>query len=114
MAVCPCLNFFLEQGGSHPGHLMIDSIQKGLGRRTAAQGVADRYSDPAIVDRLYSHIRGFARDRKGDAQLIIVDNSPPDSHRDLIAVEFTRDPAQTAVRAHRRRHSSARLRGDDR
>ena len=45
------------------------------------------------MERLYSHIRQFTASRGSDVQIIIVDNSPPDSQRDILVVEFTRDPA---------------------
>jgi outer membrane murein-binding lipoprotein Lpp len=80
-----------ERDGAHPGHLMIDSIQQGLAQQPTPGG-DDRFSDPAIVERLYQHMRGWADARKGDVQVIVVDQSPPVSQRDLIAVEFTRDP----------------------
>jgi hypothetical protein len=81
----------VEQGRSHPGHLMIDSIQKGMAQQSTP-GIDDRFSDPAIVDRLYSHIRSWAGARLGEVQVIIVDQSIPNDHRDLLVIEFTRDP----------------------
>lgn len=95
ISVCWQLAVFellLDDGHPHPGYLLIDSIQKGLAQQPVA-GADDRYSDPAIVERLYSHIENFVEPRRGEAQVILVDNSPPGSHRDAIAVEFTRDPA---------------------
>lgn len=80
----------VEQGRSHPGHLIIDSIQKGMAQQPTP-GIDDRFSDPAIVDRLYSHIRTWAGARVGDAQVIIVDQSIPSGQRDLLVIEFTRD-----------------------
>jgi hypothetical protein len=90
LAVFELLN---EVRQSHPGHLIIDSIQKGMAQQPTPGG-DDRFSDPAIVERLYRHIRTWTEARAGEAQVIIVDNSPPDSQRDILAIEFTRDPSR--------------------
>lgn len=81
----------VEQGRSHPGHLIIDSLQKGMAQQSTP-GIDDRFSDPALVERLYGHIRTWAGSRAGGAQVIIVDQSIPENQRDLLVIEFTRDP----------------------
>lgn len=95
ISVCWQLAVFeqlVEEGIGHPGYLLIDSIQKGLAQQPV-EGADDRYSDPAIVERLYVHIRNFVDIQAGGAQVVIVDNTPPEDQRDIIVAEFTRDPA---------------------
>jgi len=99
----------VEQGRSHPGHLIIDSIQKGMAQQRTP-GIDDRFSDPAIVDRLYSHIQAWAAARVGGAQVIIVDQSIPSHHRGLLAIEFTRDPKNPPAGLI---HDAADVGGDD-
>lgn len=95
ISVCWQLAVFellVEAGQAHPGHLMIDSIQKGMAQQKTP-GIDDRFSDPAIIDRMYAHIREWSTSREGRAQVIIVDQSIPQKYRDLLVIEFTRDPS---------------------
>ncbi|MYX32253.1 MULTISPECIES: hypothetical protein [unclassified Streptomyces] len=90
-----------EEGGRHPGFLMIDSPQKNLAPDSgpASTELADEEegsdaSDAdtpvvlgeAIVRRVYAHIQGWLESSGRGAQIILVDNVPPSSvESDVIA-----------------------------
>lgn len=78
----------IESGASHPGVLMVDTFQKNLG------GKADdeQFADIHIVERLYAHITTWLSGAGAGAQVIIVDNTPPDSVSDAVVVRYTRNP----------------------
>jgi len=78
----------LEGGYPHPGFLLIDSPQKNL---TPAEtpGVTDEFRDPAIVQRVWEHIMKWSSEVAGLAQLIVVDNKPPELARTAIVREFS-------------------------
>jgi hypothetical protein len=103
----------VQNGGPHPGFLMIDSPQKNLTQRET--DTQDAFSDPAIVRRLYGHIAEWVDGRQGEAQVILVDHEPPDEYRDAIVVDYSRradDPPygliDDAIPAQaQRRHSSS-------
>jgi hypothetical protein len=67
-----------------PRLLMLDSPLNHVGR------AADdpEFRDQKLVDAFYTMLRRL-HERAGEFQLIMVDNHPPPSARDLIAVEFT-------------------------
>lgn len=112
ISVCWQLAVFqvlVERGHSHPGHLIIDSIQKGMAQQPTP-GIDDRFSDPRIVDRLYAHIRDWAGARAEATQVIIVDQSIPKNHRDLLVIEFTRDPSNPPAGLI---HDAAEVGGDE-
>ncbi|MGN6127365.1 MAG: hypothetical protein ACTHON_12410, partial [Humibacter sp.] len=77
-----------ELHAAHPGILMIDTFQKNLG------GKADdeEFADIRIVERLYAHITGWLRGVGRGAQVIIVDNTPPDAVESSVVVRYTRNP----------------------
>lgn len=79
-----------EQGAAHPGLLVIDSPQKNLGH--AAVDDSD-FADATLVDNFYSHAKAWLSTEGAGAQLIVVDNSPPESVIDDVVVRYTRDPA---------------------
>ena len=78
----------VEDGGPHPGFLMIDSLQKNLTQRET--DTQDAFSDPAIVRRLYGHIADWLDAQHGEAQVILVDREPPDEYRHAIVVYYSR------------------------
>ncbi len=65
----------VEQGHAHPGFLMIDSPQKNL--MPEATGARDEFSDPAIPRRVWEHMVTWSKSMGQAAQLIVVDNRPP-------------------------------------
>jgi hypothetical protein len=77
-----------ETNSAHPGFLMIDTPQKNLG------GKADdaEFADIHLVERVYQHILNWLSDAGRGAQVLIVDNTPPDLYASHIAVRYTRDP----------------------
>jgi len=79
-----------ERGASHPGFLMIDSPQKNLGSHPEAAG--DEFADVGIVRGIYSHITEWLGASGAGAQVILVDNAPPESFDDRVVIRFTRDP----------------------
>jgi hypothetical protein len=77
-----------ETNNAHPGFLMIDTPQKNLG------GKADdaEFADIHLVERVYQHIVNWLEGAGRDAQVIIVDNTPPDLFAGHVVVRYTRDP----------------------
>ncbi|KRQ78864.1 hypothetical protein AOT95_17805 [Mycobacteroides sp. HXXIII] len=68
---------------------MIDTPQKNLG------GAADdtEFADIRLVERFYRHIDSWLSAAGAGAQLIFVDNTPPDLAVKHIVIRYTRDPA---------------------
>ncbi|MCV7175449.1 ATP-binding protein [Mycolicibacterium sphagni] len=81
-----------EMEASAPGLLVLDSPQKNLGH-SAVQGDSE-FADTTLVNNFYGHVRRWLAADGAGAQLIVIDNSPPDFVADDVVVEFTRDPQQ--------------------
>lgn len=79
----------VEEGLPHPGFLIIDSPQKNLS--PDAVGDTD-FLDPKIVESMWSHMTRWCENHP-QAQLIVVDNTPPALVGDHVIVRFSRDPA---------------------
>jgi hypothetical protein len=79
-----------ELDASAPGLLVLDSPQKNLGHR-AVQGDVE-FADATLVHNFYQHVRTWLTTDGAGAQLIVIDNSPPESVADDVVIEFTRDP----------------------
>lgn len=80
----------VEEGGSHPGLLMIDSPQKNLVPARGQQ--ADDYQAPAIARGVYEHLMRWAGTEAGrGSQILLVDNEPPASAGDYVVVRYTGD-----------------------
>lgn len=77
-----------ETNAAHPGFLMIDTPQKNLG------GQADdaEFADIHLVERLYDHVLDWLAKAGKGAQVIFVDNTPPENATSHIVVRYTRDP----------------------
>ena len=82
----------VETGARHPGFLMVDSPQKNLGQR-ALPGDAE-FADAAFGERIYQHLVGWTDSHAAQAQIIIVDNTPPASVAERITVWFSRSADQ--------------------
>jgi hypothetical protein len=81
-----------ETGGSHPGLLMVDSPQKNL--VPASGRAADDYQAPLIAQSVYEHLIEWAASPLGaNAQLLVVDNDPPQSAAPYVVARFSGDPA---------------------
>ncbi|WP_425864763.1 ATP-binding protein [Arthrobacter sp. TWP1-1] len=76
-----------EQDADAPGLLIIDSPQKNLGHNARP---GDDFADATLVDRFYAHAKHWLATEGQGAQLIIVDNSPPESLSDDVVIRFTR------------------------
>jgi hypothetical protein len=64
-----------ENGGPHPGLLLIDSPQKGL--RAEPGKTADEYQTPTIAESVYQHLLDWTATEPGaGTQIIVVDNTP--------------------------------------
>ncbi len=79
----------VEEGRPHPGFLVIDSPQKNLS--PDAVGDTD-FLDPKIVESMWSHMARWCKNHP-QAQLIVVDNTPPALVSDHVVVRFSRDPS---------------------
>lgn len=79
-----------ERQAAAPGLLVIDSPQKNLGH-AADQGDPD-FADTRLVENFYAHVRDWLSTDGVGAQLIVIDNSPPDSVAGSVVVHYTRDP----------------------
>jgi hypothetical protein len=76
-----------EQNADAPGLLIIDSPQKNLGHNATND---DDFADATLVERFYAHVKGWLSNAGAGAQLIVVDNSPPESVDDDVVIRFTR------------------------
>lgn len=80
----------IEGGDLHPGFLMLDGIQKNLRPVQGDQADAE-FQRPEIVTNVYRHLSGWSGGPGSGAQLIIVDNAPPDIGRRHVVVDFSAD-----------------------
>jgi len=80
-----------EHAAAAPGLLIIDSPQKNLGHSARSD---DRdFADTRLVEGFYRHVRNWLAHDGVGAQLVVVDNSPPQSVADDVVVRYTRNPA---------------------
>jgi hypothetical protein len=77
----------VEQGQPHPGFLLIDSLQKNL--MPEAGGSNDEFTDPAIPRRVWEHIVRWSATMGKAAQMIVVDNRPPDLGEPHVLVRYS-------------------------
>lgn len=75
-----------EEDAAAPGLLVIDSPQKNLGHRAADED----FADATLVENFYTHAKDWLAGDGAGAQLIVIDNSPPDVVTDDIVVQFSR------------------------
>jgi len=76
-----------EEDADAPGLLIIDSPQKNLGHNA---GTDNDFADAALVEKFYQHVIRWLDGNGDGAQLIIVDNSPPDAVAEHVVKRFTR------------------------
>lgn len=80
-----------DDGGAHPGLLMIDSPQKNL--VPASGHIGDDYQAPAIARGVYQHLVAWAESGRSDGtQLIVVDNDPPEFADQYVVARYSGDP----------------------
>jgi uncharacterized protein YnzC (UPF0291/DUF896 family) len=73
----------------HPGFLMIDNIQSGIGIGATTD---EEFRDQRIVEGLYMLLKRMSESEK--YQIIVVDNHPPDSEQDRVIVYFSGNPSK--------------------
>jgi hypothetical protein len=78
----------VEQGDPHPGFLMIDSPQKNLKPETGGS-TSDEFVDAAIPRRVWEHIVSWTAGMGKTAQIVVVDNLPPDVADDHVVVRYS-------------------------
>jgi hypothetical protein len=79
-----------ERSARAPGLLLLDSPQKNLG--TWAHPDDADFADIRLVENFYRHTRRWLAGPGSGAQLVIIDNSPPDSMSADVVVRYTRNP----------------------
>ena len=67
---------------------MIDSPQKNLMPEAGAPA-GDEFGDPAIPWRVWEHIVGWSGAMGSAAQIIVVDNRPPDVADPYVVVRYS-------------------------
>ncbi|TDD58837.1 DNA recombination protein RecN [Kribbella antibiotica] len=77
-----------ERDADAPGLLIIDSPQKNLGHNS--KGDDRDFADAQLVENFYAHAKNWLATDGAGAQLIVVDNSPPESVDEDIVIRFTR------------------------
>jgi len=80
----------IENDGSHPGFVMIDTPQKNLG--TYVRPGDEQFGDRKIVEGFYQHVLDFVSKNRENVQILIADNTPPDIAREFIKIQFSGDP----------------------
>jgi hypothetical protein len=83
------LRYALERGSRFPRLLMLDSPLNHVGH----DATDEAFKDQQIVDAFYKLLLELNRSRADQFQILIVDNRPPAAANELVAVNFTRDPA---------------------
>lgn len=78
----------VEQGDPHPGFLMIDSPQKNLKPETGG-GDADEFVDAAIPRHVWEHVVSWSAGMGKAAQIVVVDNLPPDIADEHVVVRYS-------------------------
>lgn len=72
----------------HPGFLMFDGVQSGIGISPRAE---KEFRDENIVEGLYSLLKEVSK-LDDECQLIIVDNHPPKYVQNSVRVYYSGDP----------------------
>lgn len=73
-----------------PGLLIVDSPQKNLGHK--ANNDDPDFGDARLVENFYRHAKRWLASEGEGAQLIVIDNSPPDIVADDVVVRYSRLP----------------------
>lgn len=77
-----------EEQAAHPGFVLLDTPSKNLG----GKAVDSEFSDSALIERFYSHVIRWLEGPGAGAQVVIVDNTPPDFVDPHVVARYTRDP----------------------
>jgi len=79
-----------EDADHSTGLLIIDSPQKNLGH--SADPNDPDFADTRLVQNFYKHAETWLKEKGEGAQLIVIDNSPPETVSEHVVIRFTRDP----------------------
>ncbi|MFI1240323.1 hypothetical protein [Nocardia salmonicida] len=80
-----------ESGARAPGLLIIDSPQKNLGH--GAHPDDPDFADTRLVENFYRHVKAWLAGPGAGAQLVVVDNSPPELVSSDVVVRYSRNHA---------------------
>ncbi len=80
-----------ERAAQAPGLLLLDSPQKDLGASAHADDLD--FADTRLVINFYRHVRDWLGGAGRGAQLVVIDNTPPESvsEEEDIIVRYTTD-----------------------
>lgn len=78
-----------ERAARAPGLLIIDSPQKSLGHDASPDD--NDFADAQLVENFYRHAKAWLGDAGAGAQLVVIDNSPPDIVAGDVVVRYTRN-----------------------
>ncbi|XHH09015.1 MAG: hypothetical protein ACFCUE_15845 [Candidatus Bathyarchaeia archaeon] len=76
---------------NHPGFLIFDSIQSGIGMGKQAKEIEAEFKDEKIIAGLYKLLTDVST-MTNFSQVIVVDNHPPDYMSKDVIVRYSRDP----------------------
>jgi hypothetical protein len=80
------------RSANHPGFLIIDSVQSGIGMGKQVKQEEDaEFQDEKIVEGLYILLKSIS-ELQDYCQLIVVDNHPPEFMNEDVIVRYSRDP----------------------
>ena len=79
------------RSSNHPGFLIIDSVQSGIGMGKQIKQEDTEFQDEKIVEGLYLLLKSVS-ELQDYCQLIVVDNHPPDFMNEDVVVRYSRDP----------------------
>jgi hypothetical protein len=78
-----------EESDRAPGLLIVDSPQKNLGHAARADDLD--FADTRLVENFYQHAKDWLAGPGNGAQLIVIDNSPPQAVARDVVIRYTRD-----------------------
>jgi DNA repair exonuclease SbcCD ATPase subunit len=76
----------IQKSSHHPGFLMLDGIQRGIGLR--AEGGDEEFRDEAIIKGVYVLLKNLV-EIETDCKIIVVDNHPPIEVQDNVVVCYS-------------------------
>ncbi|MFC0713659.1 ATP-binding protein [Cellulomonas biazotea] len=79
-----------ESDAAAPGLLVIDSPQKNLGH--SADRNDPEFADTQLVENFYRHVLRWLEGDGAGAQLVVIDNTPPEFVGQHVIVHYTRNP----------------------
>lgn len=80
----------IQRSLSHPGFLMLDSVQSGIGIGATKD---EEFRDQKIVEGLYRLLEKMSK-LTNKCQVIVIDNHPPDNVRNNVVVYYSGNPSK--------------------